>query len=63
MIKHAFLITAHTYFEQLEDIISLLTSPNHFFFVNVDRKSIRGGQFIDYCKKKYSNVYFLEGKE
>lgn len=63
MIKHAFLITAHTYFEQLEDIISLLTSPNHFFFVNVDRKSIRGGQFIDYCKKKYCNVYFLEGKE
>ena len=62
-MKHAFLITAHAYFEQLEDIISLLTSPNHYFFVNIDRKSIRGGQFIDSCKKKFCNVCFLEGKE
>lgn len=62
-MKHAFLIIAHSYFEQLEDIISLLSSPNHYFFVNIDRKVIMGGQFIEDCKKKYPHVFFLEGKE
>lgn len=42
-MKHAFLITAHTYFEQLEDIISLLSSSDHYFFVNIDRKANSGG--------------------
>lgn len=42
-MKHAFLITAHAYFEQLVEIIELLSTPNHYFFVNIDKKSIRGG--------------------
>lgn len=63
-MKHAFLITAHTYFEQLEDIISLLSSSDHYFFVNIDRKANSGGgEFIESCKKKYNNVFFLEGRE
>lgn len=62
-MKHAFLITAHAYFEQLTEIIELLSSPNHYFFVNIDKKAIRGGQFIADCKQKYRNVFFLEGNE
>ena len=42
-MKHAFLITAHAYFGQLTEIIELLSTPNHYFFVNIDKKSIRGG--------------------
>ena len=43
MLKHAFLITAHAYFEQLTDIISLLSSPTHYFFVTIDKKTHGGG--------------------
>ena len=39
MLKHAFLITAHAYPGQLRDIIDLLSAPNHYFFINVDRKA------------------------
>lgn len=39
ILNHAFLITAHTYFEQLEEIIGLLRASNHFFYINIDRKS------------------------
>ena len=63
MMKHAFLITAHTYFKQLDDIISLMESPSHYFFVNIDKKYAGGGQFAEVCKKKHRNVFFLEGKE
>lgn len=42
-MKHAFLITAHAYFEQLCDIIELLSTPNHFFFINIDKKAFWGG--------------------
>lgn len=62
-MKHGFLITAHAYFGQLTEIIELLSAPNHYFFINIDKKAMWGGQFIDNCKRKYSNVFFLEGKE
>ena len=39
MLKHAFLIMAHKYPEQFKDIINLLNAPNHYFFVNIDKKS------------------------
>lgn len=62
MQNHAFLITAHTFFDQLEEIIRLLSAPNHFFFVNIDRK-VRADAFMGQCKRKYPRVVFLEGKE
>lgn len=62
MLNHAFLITAHAYFGQLEEIIQLLSAPNHFFFVNIDRKA-RADDFMEQCKRKYPQVVFLEGKE
>lgn len=63
MLKHAFLITAHAYFEQLTDIISLLSSPNHYFFVNIDKKTNGGGRYMKECSERFHNVFFLEGKE
>ena len=39
MKTHAFLITAHDFPEQLKDIVSLLDSSNHLFFINIDRKN------------------------
>lgn len=61
MLKHGFLITAHAYFPQLERIIALLTSSNHYFFINIDKKAIDGDGFMRYCKQEYSHVFFLEG--
>lgn len=63
MLKHGFLIIAHAYLPQLERIIELLSSPNHYFFINVDKKTLEGTNFIMHCKQSYSNVFFLEGKD
>lgn len=64
MLKHAFLITAHAYPGQLRDIIDLLSAPNHYFFINVDRKAHNmrewGGVERDGSDR---NCYFLKGKE
>ena len=62
MLNHAFLITAHAYFSQLKEIIDLLDAPNHFFFINIDKKS-RADDFVKECKHKYERVNFLEGNE
>lgn len=62
MLRHAFLITAHAYLEQLERVIRLLSAPNHFFYVNIDRKT-EADAFIDRCKNQLQNVFFLEGRE
>ena len=63
MLKHGFLILAHSNFGLLERIISLLSKENHYFFINIDKKSEGCDNFIDLCKKKFKNIYFLEGKE
>lgn len=44
-LNHAFLITAHAYPEQLKDIVGLLSAPNHYFFINIDRKAKWGNKF------------------
>lgn len=48
-MKHAFLITAHAYFEQLTDIIELLSSSssssNHYFLL-ILIKNLGGGEKI-----------------
>lgn len=62
MLNHAFLITAHAFLDQLEEIIKLLNAPNHFFFVNIDKKT-QADAFMEQCKGKYPQVTFLEGKE
>lgn len=37
-MNHAFLLQVHKYPEQVAEIVSLLSAPNHYFFINVDRK-------------------------
>ena len=54
MLKHAFLITAHAYFEQLSDIISLLSAPNHYFFINIDKKNNGGGGIHERVRREIS---------
>lgn len=39
MKTHAFLISAHSFPEQLEDIVNLLYASNHYFFIHIDKKS------------------------
>jgi hypothetical protein len=58
-LNHAFLITAHAYPEQLKDIIGLLSAPNHYFFINVDRKAKWDNEFMD--ENRSDHVCFLEG--
>lgn len=60
-MKHAFLITAHAYLPLVESIVQLLLSPNHYFFINIDRKAQGGMDFMMHCKQNYSHVFFLEG--
>ena len=38
MKNHAFLIQTHSYPELTEEIVALLESPNHYFFLHVDAK-------------------------
>ena len=62
MLRHGFLIIAHSYLDHLGKIIDVLSSPNHFFFINIDKKDVDGDAFM----KKYAdreNVFFLSGDE
>ena len=61
-MKHAFLLITHAYLPQLERIIELLSSPNHYFFINIDRKTREGDEFIMRHTQNPPNVFFLEGK-
>ena len=61
MMNHSFLITAHAYPEQLREIISLLAAPNHYFFINIDKKTKWAEKFI--AENKSDHNIFIEGKE
>ena len=60
-MNHAFLIIAHNYPELLGETVKILQAPNHYFFINIDKKnndtpfkeSVRG----------LSNVFFTEDKD
>ena len=41
-MKHAFLIMAHAYPEQLARLVKSIVSDNHYVFVNIDKKT-QGG--------------------
>lgn len=61
MLNHAFLITAHAFPDQLKEILSALSAPNHYFFINIDKKSKWGQNFIESAKNSHN--LFLEGNE
>lgn len=61
MLNHAFLLYAHAYPSQLKEIIDLLSAPNHYFFINIDRKAKWGEEFIN--ENRSSQIIFLENKD
>lgn len=62
-MKHGFMIMAHGNFGQLKEIIGLLAAPNHYFFVNIDKKVADMGGVIEECKALSDNMIFLDEKE
>lgn len=58
-MKHAFLLQVHKYPEQVAEIVSLLSAPNHYFFINVDRK-VNVAPFVkEINNSRGQNVIFL----
>lgn len=61
-MNHAFLIQAHNYPELLADIVNLMSAPNHYFFIHIDKKAtiyMHSSQAIKQLKLN-SNVIFIE---
>lgn len=61
MKNHAFLIQTHSYPELTEEIVGLLESPNHYFFLHVDAKQKNIDCFRDICKK-YQNTILIKNR-
>lgn len=59
-MKHAFIIQAHNYPEQLCEIVTLLSSENHYFFINIDKK-VDDRPFRN-ALNGLKNIFFTEGK-
>lgn len=60
-MNHAFVFQIHSYAEQFGEIINLLSAPNHYFFINVDKK-VNDTPFKAVVKG-IDNVFFTEGKD
>lgn len=57
-MKHGFLITAHRDPDQLFELMSLLESTNHYFYVNIDRKMSNYKAIAKYIKSQIPNSKF-----
>lgn len=62
MLNHAFLITAHAHLPLLEKIIELLSAPNHYFFINIDKKTIGGANLLRLARKDTLTYSLLKVK-
>ncbi len=60
--KHAYLILAHSQFNQLAFLVSLLDHQDNDIFIHIDKKSNIDDYFLDLIKSsaKQSQVYFTE---
>lgn len=54
--KHAYLVIAHTNFEQLQILIDLLDDPRNDIYLHIDKKSKNVPQFFT----KYSQLHLVE---
>lgn len=61
MENHAFLIQTHSYPELTEEIVGLLESPNHYFFIHIDAKVKNINSFREICKK-YQNAILIRNR-
>lgn len=59
-MKHGFMIMTHAFPEQLEEIVNLLEAPNHYFFINIDKK--QDDKPFKQLLQDHKNIYFTEGK-
>jgi hypothetical protein len=59
MKKHVFLIQVHKQQQILSKTISHLESDNHYFIINVDKKSDCADEFYN-LKDKFKNIYFIK---
>lgn len=59
MLRHAFLITAHKDPQLLLRIMELLSSPNHYFIVNIDRKMKEHKKWAKYISGIIPNCFFM----
>lgn len=62
-MKHAFLIQAHQYPEQLYRLVIALNSPNNTFYIHVDKKNsnFMSSEYI-YKLYQYPQVYFIQDR-
>lgn len=60
--KHAYLILAHSQFNQLAFLVSLLDYQDNDIFIHIDKKSDIDDYYLDLIKTsaKHSQVYFTE---
>ena len=59
-MNHAFLIQAHNYPELLADIVNLMSAPNHYFFIHIDKKAtiyMHSSQAIKQLKLAENGAY------
>ena len=56
MKNHAFLIQTHSYPELTEEIVGLLESANHYFFLHIDAKQKNIEKFKDICNKHQNTI-------
>lgn len=54
------MIMTHAFPEQLEEIVNLLEAPNHYFFINIDKK--QDDKPFKQLLQNHKNIYFTEGK-
>lgn len=54
-MKHGFLITAHKDPGQLFDLLSLLNTSNHYFYINIDKKMPNHKDVAENLKSKIPN--------
>lgn len=59
-MKHGFMIMTHAFPKQLEEIVNLLEAPNHYFFINIDKK--QDEKPFKQLLQDHKNIYFTEGK-
>lgn len=59
MKKHAFVVQCHTFPEQFGEIIRLMQAGNHYFFINVDKKTKNYEDFVRQAEG-VENVFFLQ---
>lgn len=60
-MKHAFIIQVHAYPKLLKEILKILESSNHFFYINIDKK-VDDKPFKQELQG-IQNVLFTEGKD